>query len=435
MNKKDEIILPALRGRMGNWIYYSALMSIVEISDRVSFTTDIYENEHLSDMIQRSLNENRGKEIAKYIRNQTERFFNSLVIATYDGEPSWYEVSSVKAFDDTLPAELIDETTLASVGFLTLRGDENLFAIDGQHRLAGIKKAARDGFDQAVPDDLSVIFVAHKQSEQGLERTRRLFTTLNKTAKPVSKGDIIALDEDDVMAICARRLIEKTDLFGGSRIATVANNNMPASNHDSLTTIGNLYDVLTILFTKFPSPLRKQKKNLQINRPSDEELDKYFEYSVMFFELLGRAVPELQEFFDNKDTKPIVRAHRNPSGGSAIFRPIGIKIFAEVIARLMKNNSVEEAIALVSRLPRKLDSEPYAGLMWDTSTRTILNTHNVTLRDVLGYMVGCSSKYTKNQLLQRYQSALRDGKATLPDPVIQTPFPHYEEQLGPDSSG
>ena len=435
MNKKDALILPALRGRMGNWVYYSALMSIVQISERVSFVKDIYRNKALSDMIQRSLNENRGKEIASYIRGQTERFFNSLVIATYDGEPSWYEISSVSAFDNTLPTELIDDTTLASVGFLTLRGDENLFAIDGQHRLAGIKKAVRNGFDQAVPDDLSVIFVAHKQSEQGLERTRRLFTTLNKTAKPVSKGDIIALDEDDVMAICARRLIEKTNFFGGKRIAIVASNNMPISNYDSVTTIGNLYDVLTVLFTKFPSHLRKQKKDLQINRPSEEDLDNYFEYAVKFFELLGKAIPELQEFFDNEDTKPIVRVNRSTDGGSVIFRPIGIKIFVEVIAKLMKNNSLEESIELVSRLPRKLDSEPYAGLMWDTNTKTILNQHNVTLREVLSHMVGCSRKHTLDELLQRYRSALRNGTATLPDPVIQTLFPHYEERFNPDSSG
>ena len=40
--------------------------------------------------------------------------------------------------------------------------------------------------------------VMHKNTTDGLEATRRLFTTLNKTAKPVSKNAVIALDEDDV---------------------------------------------------------------------------------------------------------------------------------------------------------------------------------------------------------------------------------------------
>ena len=116
--------------------------------------------------------------------------------------------------NDTDLKDLSDET-IESLGFLTLRGDENLFALDGQHRLAGIKKAIKDGIDQDPYDDLSVIFVAHQTTKKGLERTRRLFTTLNKTARPVSKGDIVALDEDDAMAICVRWLIEKTNLFSG----------------------------------------------------------------------------------------------------------------------------------------------------------------------------------------------------------------------------
>ena len=44
----------------------------------------------------------------------------------------------------------------------------------------------------------------------------RLFTTLNKTARPVSKNAVIALDEDDVMAICVRRLIEDSRFFHGN---------------------------------------------------------------------------------------------------------------------------------------------------------------------------------------------------------------------------
>ena len=157
----------------------------------------------------------------------------------------------------------IQPETVASVGFLTLRGDETLFALDGQHRLAGIKAVVNDGYEPAIDDEVSVIFVAHERTDVGLERTRRLFTTLNKTARPVTKGDRIALDEDDVMAICVRRLIEQTDLFHGDRIAFVQSNNVPSTNTQCLTTIGNLYDILTILFTQANSPLRKQKRSLE----------------------------------------------------------------------------------------------------------------------------------------------------------------------------
>ena len=139
-------VLPALRGMMGDWIYYSCLMDLRTLADRVDYADDIHSSTQLSSMIQRQLKEYRAKQIATYIKTQTERLFNALVVATHRGEPNWHALSSVKSGTDA-PDELasLDGQTLASVGFLTLRGDERLFALDGQHRLAGIKTAVKDG--------------------------------------------------------------------------------------------------------------------------------------------------------------------------------------------------------------------------------------------------------------------------------------------------
>ena len=286
--KLKKIVLPALRGLMGDWVYYSCLMDLGELSSRVHYADEIHKNRALSDMIQRQLKRGRGAQIAEYLKMQPERFFNSLVVATYGGRPNWHALSSVRSRTNTDELTSLSEDTIDSVGFLTLRGDEILFALDGQHRLAGIKKAVRDGIESNPYDEVSVIFVAHQDTRNGLERTRRLFTTLNKTARPVSKGDIIALDEDDVMAICVRRLIEETELFSGKRIAFVASNNMPVGNTTSLTTIGNLYDVFTVLFTNARSDLQARKPDLQRVRPSDEKLDAYFEYAQRLFVQMGK---------------------------------------------------------------------------------------------------------------------------------------------------
>jgi len=91
------------------------------------------------------------------------------------------------------------------------------------------------------------------------------------------------------MAICVRQLIEQTELFAGNRIAFVANNNMSTANTTSLTTIANLYDVLTIA---------------------------------------------LDEFFGAKNTKLVVKEYRGSHGGHVLFRPIGLEIMTRVIARL-----------------------------------------------------------------------------------------------------
>ncbi len=416
-NTAGKLTLPALRGIMGDWVYYSCLMNLVELGKRVHYAQDIHKSQQLSDLIQRQLKKSRSVQIASYLKTQPERFFNSLVIATYGGQPNWRAISSVrsKSANDDLGA--LEPETLESVGFLTLRGDENLFALDGQHRLAGIKKAISDGLDQDPVDEVSVIFVAYKANSKGLERTRRLFTTLNKTARPVSKGDIIALDEDDVMAICVRRLIEETELFSGNKIAFTASNNMPSTNTESLTTIGNLYDVLTILFTEVQSDLRKQRSELLKARPEDEDLDKYFKFAHNYFVLMRKSFAEIDEFFAADNPEVVVKKYRGSHGGKAIFRPLGLEMYTRIIARLTKEMSRGEAVKVVAKLPRDLTVAPFLGLMWDSNNNTISNAHKVTLREVLLYMTGYS-KYSDANLLGRYRKELGDEKAVLPKKVI-----------------
>ena len=418
MNQEGSIklVLPALRGIMGDWVYYSCLFDLRELSKRVEYARVIHTNTSLSDMIQRRLEKRRSALISEYLCTQTERFFNSLVVATYDGRPNWHAVSSVRSTANNEEIQDLSETTIASVGFLTLNGDEKLFALDGQHRLAGIKKAVAENPNHDFGDDeVSVILVAHTDTENGLERTRRLFTTLNKNAKPVSKADTIALDEDDVMAICVRRLIEETDLFSGDRIAFVATNTMPTANTSSLTTIGNLYDVLTTLFTVVESPLKQRKVDLKKFRPDNQKLDKYFEFSKDFFHQLSRNLDELKEFFDATDTTSVVHRYRGNHGGSILFRPLVLGIFVHCIGLLTKQMPLPDAMKLAGKLPRELNKVPYNGLVWDNSTKRILNSgsHKVTLRKLLLYMVG-QSDTSKEDLIERYRRDLGDKAEELP---------------------
>ena len=417
--KQKEIVLPALRGVMGDWVFYSCLMDMGELSSRVNYAKEIHKNEALSDMIQRYLKEGRAVQIADYLKRQPEHFFNSLVIATYGGQPNWHALSDVRSKTATDELKSLDEETVASVGFLTLTGQEKLFALDGQHRLAGIKKAVKDGLDNDPYDELSVIFVGHKDTKKGLERTRRLFTTLNKTARPVSKGEIIALDEDDVMAICVRRLIEQTNLFAGNRIAFVERNNMPPTNTTSLTTIANLYDILTILFTTAQSNLKKQKADMQRLRPDDETLDEYFKFAETYFLRLRENIKALDEFFSAKNTEPVVKKYRGNHGGNVLFRPIGLEITTRVVARLTEDMSLEKAVKLASQLPCDLNEEPYRWLMWEPNKKIMLNGHKVTIREVLLYMVGRNAKnYSEENLLERYQRETGDENAKLPEKIV-----------------
>ena len=401
---------------MGSRAYYSCLMSLRELSARVNYAKEIHENESLSDMIQRALEDKRSKEIAAYLRDNSDRFFNSLVVAVYDGEPNWHPLSEVKSRYGTQTALELSEETIESVGFLTLRGDEKLFALDGQHRLAGIKRAMRDGMTDS-DDEISVIFLGHRNTADGLEATRRLFTTLNKTARPVSKNAVIALDEDDVMAICVRRLIEGSRFFQGNNAAFIGSSNMPSSNRSSLTTIGNLYDVLGILFSTARTELRSTKATLKKERPADSKLSGYADLAIRYFEIAEKYYGELDEYFHSDEKESVVAKYRGHHGGSVLFRPIGLEIYTHVIARLTGELSLEAAVRQASLLPRRLNESPFSDLMWDANRGTVTSTHKVLIRDLLLHMAGAGSAVFRERLRQKYRHTIGSEDAELPHPV------------------
>ena len=174
----EKLYLSSLRGCFGDWAYYPCLMKLKDIAERVGFADEIYKSKTLSEMVQRELKEKWGGEIKEYLLRQEQRFFNSLIVAVYEGEPSWYEITDLEG-SEQLDASEIPDDVIASIGILHLSGGERLFTLDGQHRLMGIKEAVKTNTDLGE-EELTVIFIAHRTDEAGMARSRRLFTTLNK---------------------------------------------------------------------------------------------------------------------------------------------------------------------------------------------------------------------------------------------------------------
>lgn len=85
--KRDSIHLPALRAHMGDWVYYVTIMKMEDISERVKYAEQLYENPKLRDLLQREIKGTRAKEIAEYLLKNEQRFFNSLIVGVYGGQP------------------------------------------------------------------------------------------------------------------------------------------------------------------------------------------------------------------------------------------------------------------------------------------------------------------------------------------------------------
>lgn len=397
-----QLWLPCLRGMLGDWIFYSALFPLGEIADRVSYAEELHTSKKLSQMIQRHLMSGRSDEIASYLKTQSQRFFNSMVVAVYEGNPSWHDIGGISSNLPGLMVSDIPEEVLGSFGLLRLTGEERLFAIDGQHRLAGIKSAVI-GESELRSEEVSVLLVAHKNTASGLQRTRRLFTTLNKRAVPVSKGEIIALDEDDVMAIIARRLVESHPFFTEDRIAFAASNNLPAKDYRHLTTIGNLYDVLGIIFAKIKDQC--DVRDLKYCRPPDKDLKAYEHFAIKYFDLLCQHNPPMSKLAAAEEPEVVIQEYRGGFGGNVLFRPIGMTVFAEAVAQASKKHRLDDAIRRVSGLPQELTAPPFLDVLWDKTKKRMDNQGRALARDLLLHLIGEFPKTKVRSLGIRYAKA------------------------------
>jgi len=242
----NKTLIPAFKAEVGDWEYFLCLMKYAEVARSIQFAYELGGNQDLSTMIQRGITD-RTAEIREYLLNNQHHFLGSLVVAAVGGHPEYIAVEMVDA-----------EGLLSGVdrefGVLTFDGSHQFFALDGQHRLRAIKDAIIK--DPALAsEDIGVIVVPHFDDADGRQRTRRLFTNINRNAKPTSVQENIALDEDDGFAIETRRLLEDHPWLSKPGIVTVfrkvgdsgelqlATRNVSTTS-PAWTTIGVLYDVL-----------------------------------------------------------------------------------------------------------------------------------------------------------------------------------------------
>ena len=139
-----SIILPALRGVMGDWVYYCCLVDLPTLASRVGYADAApQQRAALRDDPTPAEGEPIQGDRQLPLATQPDRLFNALVVATYGGQPNWHPLTNVqkKGNPDEL-GSLTSDTTL-SVGFLTLRGDER--ALRGRRPAPAVRNQGRRG--------------------------------------------------------------------------------------------------------------------------------------------------------------------------------------------------------------------------------------------------------------------------------------------------
>ncbi|UPR57313.1 DGQHR domain-containing protein [Vibrio sp. ED004] len=369
MSKK--LVIPCLRGKMGTWDTYTCLMQLKDISDLINFATDLHTSEKLSQMIQRNLEDERAVEIGEYLLSNQDHFFNSLVVAIYDGDPQWHDFARIDP--NTEEAELLEMPDYARecLGFLSLTKEEKMFALDGQHRLSGIKKAVQKDEDIGF-EQLSVIIVTHRNTQSGIKKSRRLFTTLNKKAKLVRKDAIIALDEDDISACITRRVVEETKVLNESNVSFSVGSLRDKTN---ITTLGNIFDCVQKLVAFSLGCKVSEIEQKKISEDNEIEL---FDFVKEFYELTFSKVSALTEFNDNR----IIDDFRNSvDGGHLLFRPIGWEIYTESVIELISGDyELEKAVFIVCQKDMKMSGKILKNNLWSAQRGRILKVSATKLK-------------------------------------------------------
>lgn len=204
-----EMIFPALEGRMGDRDFYMAVMTLQEAAMLFEPTSPTLPAELRA---QRPLQEKRIPEIVQYLLDkETDWVFGSITVS-FDGDLEYSEKSQR----------------------LRLAAETDFVIVDGQHRVAAIKRAINE--DPTLrKQQIGVMFIPF----EGLDRNQQIFSDLNRTVQKTSRSLDILYDHDDPLNGVVKAVAARVDLFHG-RVEKNQTSLAVRSRH--FITLSSLYD-------------------------------------------------------------------------------------------------------------------------------------------------------------------------------------------------
>ena len=293
---------PALRMSMGSWDYYSVRMSLKEVSKKLVMASNFKEATVLDDMLQRIWDDTRSQgAMTNYLKVRDDRFYGSLIVAPIGKSPKWHQLP---APEDFIKQHQVDNDSL---GFIELDKDTDYYVLDGQHRLGSIKHVINEDLigPEFGDEEINVLVVCNPDDDE-IERNikyRRLFTSLNKYAKPTDATTNIIMEEDDAFAILTRMLVEDHPAFDSkagdkamqnSRVNIKTKNLTKGTAHfTSLVALNGMIKTL-IQTPEFPD-LNPATPVALLTRPSNDELDIMYAELSLIWDVIGEIFPEIYE--------------------------------------------------------------------------------------------------------------------------------------------
>ncbi len=351
------IVIPAIRGKLGNTEYFEATMKVRDLVHAVRPPKDMdgWANFSIEERMQREPDPKRIKaQLAPYIAKNEDRFFGSIIVLVYKGEITFETLSDLMK---NIPAAYRQNSQ--RIGFITIDGG-TLIVLDGQHRLLALRMVQQgevpgEHAAEVVDDEVCVIFITHETDV----KTRRIFNTVNRYAKQTSRGDNIITSEDDGYAIVSRWLLRETEPLGKPVDIVNWKSNTLVKRSAQLTTISAIYETVKLILKS-----HEIEKLSEQDRPTDEELDTYLGYCSEVWDAILQGMPAYREALADPSRIPAMR--EDDASTALLFKPAGQIAFVDGLLRAvdLANLTMNEAIERASRIKHwQMNGDQWAGII------------------------------------------------------------------------
>lgn len=408
------IVIPCIKAKMGNTEYFEAKMPVRELVTAVRSASELDEwaSMGIEERMQRDPNLKRiEKEIAPYIVNNEDRFFGSIIVLIFKGEVFFEGLQEMRV---KIPAAY--QAAAKDIGFLTIDGG-SLIVLDGQHRLLALLKALKmdvvGKYSRDIPDDeISVILIKHEDNL----KTRRIFNKVNRYARSTSRGDNIITSEDDANAIISRWLLDDGAPFGTHEDSLVNwKSNTLSARSTQLTTISVIYETVKTILKSENIILNEQQ------RPSDEELDEYFQLAEKYWKDVLEGVEAYKEAIKNPSKIPLMREEN--SKFSLLLKPAAqIALIKGLIIAKERGLDFSEAVKRVNKADWRITSDIWRDIIVRSNgtidTKETARDHAANL---IAYFIG-ADKMTESEIKKLHNDYIKvrnNQDAKLPKSVIE----------------
>ena len=279
-------------------------------------------------------------------------------------------------------------------------------------------------------ETIAVILIGHHKDKEGMEKTRRIFSTLNRYAKPVSTGDIIALDEDDTVAIVTRNMLESFPLFMNENISDEKKTKaIVEKDTKSFTSLIKLYETNKIVYkyyTSFRDNTKRIHSSTEIDkflkfRPKQEDIDDFEKYLTEFWELFINSFEGMKEYVASTEKDAAAKYRNRENGGLLYFRPVALPQLVTAILETCFRSKVTlaDSMSAYSQMEMCISKAPWVKVLWDSENRTMIMKNKTLVRPLLMYM------YDRNVLSYKEMDSLKTRYAK----VLEVELTEIDEKL------